>query len=103
MARLLGEARVSILPDGTKFKPEAEAAVKKATQGISGKIALVFNDKELEAKAQAAAKAVSDSTKVNLKATLDTRDLDAQLAELAARSEALKKSLGNIKVSDPNM
>src|ERR1700743_3661415 len=103
MARLLGEARVSILPDGTRFKSDTEVAVKKATGGITGKIALTFNDKDLEAKAQAAAKAISDSTKVDIKATLNAKDFDAQMAELAARSEALKQSLGNIKISDPNM
>lgn len=103
MARLLGEARVSILPDGTRFKPDTEAAVKKATEGINAKIPLVLNNKDLEAKAQAAAKAVSDSTKISIKASADTKELDAQMAELAARSEALKKSLGNLKVSDPNM
>ena len=55
MARLLGEARVSILPDGTRFRPEAEAAVKKATAGISGKIKLDFDSKGMRAQAAAAA------------------------------------------------
>src|ERR1700761_5531916 len=103
MARLLGEARVAILADGTGTKASVEDAVKKGTAGITGKIALTFNDKDLEAKAQAAAKAISDSTKVDIKATLNAKDFDAQMAELAARSEALKQSLGNIKISDPNM
>lgn len=103
MARYLGEVRVSVLPDGTRLKPETEAVVKKATEGISAKIPLVLNNKDLEAKAQAAAKAISDSTKISIKASADTRELDAQMAELAARSEALQKSLGSLKVSDPNM
>jgi len=74
VARNLGEARVSILPDGTRFKPETEASVKKAMAGMQAKV-------KLEA---------------------DPKELDAQLAETKAKIAALSKSLGNLKISDPN-
>lgn len=103
MARLLGEARVSILPDGTRFKPEAEAAIKKATANVTAKVALQAQSDRFKAEAKAAAEEVSRGVKATVKIEGDAKGLDAQMAALAARSEALKKSLGNIKISDPNM
>ena len=53
MARLLGEARVSVLPDGTRFKPETEATVKKAVAGISAQIPIALNSAEFDVRVKA--------------------------------------------------
>lgn len=72
MARLLGEARVSVLPDGTRFKPEAEAAVKRATEGLKGKVKL----------------------------DLDTKGLNAQLAAERAKIIAAQNSIAKARAAD---
>jgi nucleoid DNA-binding protein len=72
VARLLGEARVSILPDGTRFKPEAEAAVKKATAGLNGKVKL----------------------------DLDTKGMDAQIAAEGAKIIAMQNRIAKARATD---
>ena len=53
MARLLGEARVAVLPDSRLFKPEAEAQIKKALAGVNGKVKLDLDTKGLDAQVAA--------------------------------------------------
>lgn len=102
MSRNIGEVRVSVLPDGTRFKPEATADLKKAVANMRATIPLVASSDRFKLEAEKAAREAG-SFKATIKIDGDARPLDAKLAELAARSEAFKKSLGNIKVSDPNM
>lgn len=101
MARLLGEARVSILPDGTRFKPEAEAQVKKAVAGIQGKVKLTANDDELLAKL---VKVETEIHKVidkqyNAKFGISEAQWNLQVAKLKTELENLSSKSVNIKTS----
>lgn len=72
MARLLGEARVSVLPDGTRFKAEAEAQIKKAQEGL----------------------------KANVKLNLDKKGFDAQVAAAGAEMIAMQNRVAKARAAD---
>jgi phage-related protein len=97
MARYLGEARVSVVPDAARFKPQAEAAVKKATAGLSGMVKLNV-DPGLRAKLDALVKKDSAGLSADVKVKLDSKGFDAELLALKAKTDALSKSLGNLKL-----
>lgn len=100
MARLLGEARVAVLPDGTRFKSETEATVKKATAGITAKIPLTVNTVEFQAKVKEL-KAKLDQLRASSAAiTIDADDKKAvaKLASIRAKAEDLARTLPKLRV-----
>lgn len=72
--RDLGKAYVSIVPDTEKFKPELEAALKKAVSGTSAKIDVKADTKGVT-DAVKKAKAETESTKASVKIDGDTSGL----------------------------
>jgi hypothetical protein len=87
MARLLGEARVSVLPDGTRFRPETEAVVKKAIAGITGKIPISPDLDKFRTTTSAEVKAALAglNPKIKVSAYVD----EATLAKVAAAKNAM--------------
>lgn len=97
MARLLGEARVSILPDGTRFKPEAEAAVKRGLAGVSGKVKLDLDTKGLDAKLAAeGAKIIAMQNRVakarQADAAVEARDIASRTKMYAGMFDQIGKA-----------
>lgn len=101
MARLLGEARVSILPDGTRFKPETEVTVKKAVAGMQAKVRVTANDDELLAKLSSAEVAIHKviDKQYDAKFGISKAQWDLQVAKLKTEMEALSAKSVDIKTS----
>ena len=101
MSRNIGEVRVSVLPDGTRFKPEATADLKKAVAGMQARIPLEAVSDKFKIEAEKAVREVG-GFKATIKIDGDAAPIDRKMAEVIAKAEALKKVLGNVKLGDPN-
>ena len=104
MARLLGEARVSVLPDGTRFKAEAEAIVKKGMAGVTAKIPITLDDKALQAKIAGIKtkidqlRAESVSIKIDADDKAGTAKVAAFQAQLSKLSETVAKAKTDVDI-----
>lgn len=99
MARLLGEARVSVLPDGTRFKTEAEAIVKKAQAGLNASVKLNLDDATIQAKLKGINAQIDKlkATSANIEIKGDDKQLQARLATIKAQLDKLTDRLYNVK------
>lgn len=100
MARLLGEARVSILPDGTRFKSEAEAQIKKAQTGLNAKIQLMLDNKDLNAKIADVKAKIDDLKRQSAIISIDADDkkLIAKMAQVQATLDKVSNRVAKAKV-----
>jgi SLT domain-containing protein/phage-related protein len=97
MARSLGEAYVSILPDTSMFREKAQAAIKKALEGIKPTVTIGLDDDKLTDQAKAAGqKARKAAGNVRMKADLDD-NTKAAVTRIRANLDELRKNAVDIK------
>jgi SLT domain-containing protein len=97
MARSLGEAYVTILPDTSMFREKAQAAIKKALEGIKPTVTIGLDDDKLTGEAKAAGqKARKAAGNVRMKAELDD-NTKAAITKIRANLDELRLNAVNIK------
>lgn len=100
MSRLLGEARVSILPDDKRFKPEAEAQLKKASAHLQATAKLTLEDKNFQEKrkvVQAELKQLQDKiTRARLDA--DNKDFMLKYKQVKAALDVIDHKVSRAKI-----
>ncbi len=94
MPRQLGDAFVTVSPDGTGFREKAYAQIKKALAGIKPTVPV-----ELRMDRNALGQFMTAAEKsVIIKANLDAKDFYAKVVDLKSRLESLHEFLGNIPI-----
>lgn len=100
--RLIGEAFISLLPDATLFRTDADARIKQAMAGLQARIKIMGDTSDVDAKASALAATLKGLSDQSIK--FETRDglvdigtLEQALAGLRERAENIPLDMNDSK------
>ena len=98
MARAFEQAAISIRPDFTKFKPELQAGLAKATRNVFATVGVKVDTKSLRTQLKAIAEANSNKVAVKVGVNVDSTGLRAKLNALLREVGAGKDIAVGVKV-----
>lgn len=103
--RLIGDAYISILADASMFRPDADAKIRAALQGMKFSVPITGDTKDIDAKIAALAAALKGLGKKDAEIGLNIKGAIKDIAGLTTALEALRSRAENIPVdlSDSKM